>query len=125
MASWRRRNVRPGVKFEYSKSGPDRLDSLPCSACNVGFPPGRCRNAESEASPLCLWNFRPDTQSPNASDLAVPKYAGDVLSAVHGFFHLDDLLAPCWTVRPNSRSYPAIQGWSGTVAKTPRCGFVS
>jgi hypothetical protein len=47
MASGRSRNVRPGVKFEYSKSRLDRLDSLPCSACNVGFPHGRCRNAES------------------------------------------------------------------------------
>jgi hypothetical protein len=28
------------VKFEYSKSGLDRLDSLPCSACNLGFPLG-------------------------------------------------------------------------------------
>ncbi len=48
MAGGRSRNVRPGVKFEYSKSGPDRLDPLPRSACNPGFPHGRCRNARAK-----------------------------------------------------------------------------
>ena len=45
MASGRSRNVRPGIKFQYSKSGPDRLDPLPRSACNFRFTLRRCQNA--------------------------------------------------------------------------------
>ena len=39
-------DVRPGIKFEYSKSRPNRLDPLPRSACNVGRSHGRCQNAQ-------------------------------------------------------------------------------
>ena len=58
-------------------------------------------------------------------DPAVSEQAGDVLSVVHGFFHDDDLFAPCRTVWSASRSHPAFQRRSCPVAKAPRRGIGS
>ena len=48
--------------------------------------------------------------------------AGDVLSVVHGFIHHDGLFAPCGAVWSASRTCPATQRRSGSVANAARGG---
>ena len=55
-------------------------------------------------------------------DAAVPEQAGDVLSIVRGLFNHDGLFAPRGAIWSASRTYPATQRRSGTVANAARCG---
>jgi hypothetical protein len=102
MAGWRSRDLRLGIKSAYAKPERGRLGALPCSASHTERLYGRRQNAHSSESSLHLWNPRPDPPSPDATDSAMPEFAADVLSVVHGLFQLDGLCAHCQAVCSDS-----------------------